>query len=62
MRVKVTKAPEHATVAKKNKGGDDQLDSDLDPKTGMTDKFTLPNDVSELYDHMDIGYVLEVVG
>jgi hypothetical protein len=56
MRVKVVQGPANASVAKKNKGND-QLDSDLNAN-GVTDKFQLPNDVSELYDMVDVGYVV----
>lgn len=58
MLVKVTVPPANANKAtKKNRGGDDHLDSEL-VSTVKSDAFRLPSDVSEMYDMLDLGYIL----
>lgn len=59
MKIKVTKKPgKYKKVTKKRKGSDRQLDSDLNSNM-VTDKFKLPSNVEEIFDLVDLGFVLK---
>lgn len=60
MRVKVTQGPGgNAKLAKLRQGRNDQLDSNLESlTTGLTNAWQLPATIEDLYDMIDVGYVL----
>jgi len=54
--VKVLEMPAGLKPTHRNKGGNDQLDSDL--RTNLfTDSFSFPNNIDEIYDLRDVGFM-----
>lgn len=55
IRIRVLDPPAGFRVSLKDRGTDEQLDSDLN-SDHTTDPFTLPSDVTEMFDMRDCGY------
>ena len=52
--IEIMNPPEGAVASPKNRGGNDQLDSELNGNF-ISDRFRLPSDSDELFDKVDCG-------